>query len=105
MRLITALSLAAVMAATPALAGNACLDITQATTMKFVSERTMIVNTRTHRAFTVTFRNACAVSRFPNTHFVYETWTVQPCLHRGDVLPTNDLGACFVDTVVTGHAG
>ncbi len=101
-RLIAALSIAAVTVASPALAGKVCLDIAKVTNIKHVSEKIMIVSTRSHQAFTVTFRNMCPAGRWSNTFFVYEPWTLQPCLHSGDVLPTNNMGPCFVDTVVPG---
>ena len=76
-----------------------CLDMATATGTTFTSDHAMVVRTRDHDAYRVTFRHSCAVGVFPRTYFVYEPWTVRPCLHSGHVLGTNGRGPCVVDTV------
>ena len=88
---------ALVLGTSPALADR-CLNMKDATSTHFKSDRVMTVETKDRRLYTVTFRNACAAHQYPLTHFVYEQWTLQ-CVGRGDAIPTNDKGPCFVQSV------
>jgi len=78
---------------------QACLDMADATGTHFTSDRTMVVRTRDQQVFQVTFRSACSAAVFPRTHFIYEPWTLRPCLRKGHTLDTNGRGPCIVDTV------
>jgi hypothetical protein len=84
---------------TAAHAQQTCLDMADATGTHFTSDRTMVVRTRYQQVFQVTFRSACSVAVFPRTHFIYEPWTLRPCLRKGHTLDTNGRGPCIVDTV------
>jgi hypothetical protein len=96
MRSLT-IALALMLGTSPALAER-CLDMKDARETHFTSNLVMTVETKDRRHYTVTFREGCAVHRFPLTWFVYEQWTLQ-CVGRGDVMPTNDKGPCFVQSV------
>ncbi|HEX2593110.1 MAG TPA: hypothetical protein VHL34_16535 [Rhizomicrobium sp.] len=93
--LIVALSLT--LAASPALADR-CLNLKDVTSTHFVNDQTMTVKTKQNRKYTVTFTNACAAKQWPQTYFVYEQWT-QQCVTKGDAIPTNNYGPCFVRSV------
>ena len=88
-----------VLAAPAAYAQPACLDVADVTGTTVKSSHAMLLRTRSRDVYRVTFRYPCAAGLFPSTYFVYERWTLQPCLHSGQALPTNNSGPCVIDTV------
>jgi hypothetical protein len=96
MRSLT-VALALFLGTSPAFADR-CLDMKDADSTHFTSDLVMTVQTKDRRHYTVTFREGCVVNRYPLTHFVYEQWTLQ-CVTRGDAIPTNGKGPCFVQSV------
>ena len=98
MRLLKALAIF-VLAAPAAYAQPTCLDVADVTGTTVTSSHAMLVRTRSRDVYEVTFRYPCAAGLFPRTYFVYERWTLQPCLRSGQALSTNNSGACVIDTV------
>jgi len=98
MKVLSAIVTAALLSSVPALAGEECLKVRDIDTMTAVDAKTMLVNRFKKQSYEVKFRGSCAY-RYPNTFFVYETWKLGQCLDKGDVLPTNGWGPCFIDSV------
>jgi hypothetical protein len=91
-------ALALFLIADTAHAGDACLNMSMATRTTFPSQDEMRVETRDNTVFAVRFHRGCRVTE-PRTHFVYEPWTLGPCLRHGQAFTTNHGGVCVVDDV------
>jgi hypothetical protein len=91
-------ALALIFIADTAQAGDACLNMSRATRTTFPSRDEMQVETKDNDVFAVRFHRGCQVTE-PRTYFVYEPWTLGPCLLHGQALTTNHGGVCVVDEV------
>jgi hypothetical protein len=85
---------------TAAAEGRACLHSLQIKYTHMVDGRTMIATDNRNDRYQVRFTGECRVgAKYTWNHFIYTDLQVDECLARGMVLPTTQLGPCFIESV------
>ena len=91
---------AAATVAGPVSAKERCLQVGHVKYTHMVDSTTMQAESDRGSRYTVKFTAACRVGgTYTWNHFVYTDLQIGTCFSAGDVMPTSQLGPCFIKSV------